>query len=80
MQPACSTDYFAVIPAVGLARRLGPSQQSVAEPSFKPTNPVTPRLISDALFHHRMAGDFSLLALVVTTATMVVCVIANLSH
>jgi hypothetical protein len=77
MQPVCSTDYFAIISAVARARHLTPSRQSVAEPSFKLTNSVIPRPISDEVFHQRLVADFSLLALVVNTAILVVCVISG---
>jgi len=80
MQQVCSTDYFAIIPAVALARHLSPSKQSGVEPSFNIINPVMPRRISDEAFHQRLVEDFSLLALAVNTAIMVVCVIANWSR
>jgi hypothetical protein len=80
MQQVCSTDYLAIIFAVARAHHLSPSQQSVTEPSVKLTNPVIPRLISDEMFHQRMAADFSLVPLAVNTAIMVVCVIVNVSR
>jgi hypothetical protein len=62
MEPVHVTDYFAVIPKVGLP------------------GAVIPHPVNDRAFDGRLSADLSLVALMLSAATVVAMAVLNLSH
>jgi len=80
MEPIRLTDYLAVLPSAHGVSLVDPSQQLAAKLFLKLPELVTATPNSNRALQQRVAADFSLLALVLTTLTVVATVVLNWSR
>ena len=75
-----STDYFAAIPNAPGVGLLEPNQQPGIELLLKPARLMAQELISAQALRQHAVAEFSIVALMITTAIVVATVVLNWSR